>query len=87
MPEYLFSNTSEKDMLYSCSTVCTHYNNIDLLLLCKFNYLIIFPTRFGYDFKFNPILYLFYIVLDQVASGRAPQPFDEYLQGSKRKFL
>jgi len=50
-------------MLYSCPTVCTHNNNIYVFLLCKFEYLIIFPARPGNEFICNPIVYLFYIVL------------------------
>ena len=63
MPEHLFGNTSEKDMVYSCSTVRAQNNNIYIFFLCKFEYLIILPAGFGNGFKFNLTLYLFYIAL------------------------
>jgi len=63
MPEHLFSNTSKKDMLYSCFTMRTHNNNIYVFLLCKCEDLLIFPARFGNDFICNLIAYLFYIVI------------------------
>ena len=62
MPEHLFSNTSKKDMLYSCSTMRTHNNNIYIFLRCKCEYLLIFPARLCNEFIWNPLLYLFYIV-------------------------
>jgi len=61
MSEHLFSNTSKKDMLYSCFTMRTHNNNIYVFLLCKCEYLLIFPARFCNEFIWNPILYLVYI--------------------------
>ena len=66
MSEHLFSNTSKKNMLYSCFTMRTHNNNIYVFLLCKYEYLLIFPVRFCNDFKFRPVLYLVYIALLEV---------------------
>jgi len=43
--------------------MCTHNNNIYLFLPCKFEYLLIFPAGFGNDFKWDPIPYLFNIML------------------------